>query len=288
MTSTKYLVCLVARAFGYNRKNTRMAEAAEETHLLKEAESNLGKAIWENVEGIEALTVEYWNLRKLVKEHDRITAELESHLESLTKAHEERASLLGVSTEPYQHLLDERQIVLNTLEEHARQRDLTVVNAQKIRRAYYGTKTKEEVLTNEGMGDERDFAVITQRLTELKAQFAELRAERKDLAKKIAEGDIKVEMIDTKILALKKERRMKASDAFQHIGDANQEISTLRAELGVVDTQMRQLYTEIGKFVSRNTKDPLCRKACKEMQWLVDVMNALRRSILLNHKLSGQ
>ncbi len=288
MTSTKYLVCLVARAFGYNRKNTRMAEAAEETHLLKEAESNLGKAIWENVEGIEALTVEYWNLRKLVKEHDRITAELESHLESLTKAHEERASLLGVSTEPYQHLLDERQIVLNTLEEHARQRDLTVVNAQKIRRAYYGTKTKEEVLTNEGMGDERDFVVITQRLTELKAQFAELRAERKDLAKKIEEGDIKVEMIDTKILALKKERRMKASDAFQHIGDANQEISTLRAELGVVDTQMRQLYTEIGKFVSRNTKDPLCRKACKEMQWLVDVMNALRRSILLNHKLSGQ
>ena len=288
MTSTKYLVCLIARAFGYNRKNTRMAEAAEETHLLREAESNLGKAIWENVEGIEALTVEYWNLRKLVKEHDRITAELESHLESLTKAHEERASLLGVSTEPYQHLLDERQIVLNTLEEHARQRDLTVVNAQKIRRAYYGTKTKEEVLTNEGMGDERDFAVITQRLTDLKAQFAELRAERKDLAKKIAEGDIKVEMIDTKILAIKKERRMKASDAFQHIGNANQEISTLRAELGVVDTQMRRLYTEIGKFVSRNTKDPLCRKACKEMQWLVDVMNALRRSILLNHKLSGQ
>ena len=288
MTSTKYLVCLVARAFGYNRKNTRMAEAAEETHLLKEAESNLGKAIWENVEGIEALTVEYWNLRKLVKEHDRVAAELESQQKQLAEAHEERASLLGISTEPYQHLLDERQIVLNTLEEHARQRDLTVVNAQKIRRAYYGTKTKEEVLTNEGMGDERDFAVITQRLTELKAQFAELRAERKDLAKKIAEGDIKVEMIDTKILALKKERRMKASDAFQHIGDANQEISTLRAELGVVDTQMRQLYTEIGKFVSRNTKDPLCRKACKEMQWLVDVMNALRRSILLNHKLSGQ
>lgn len=288
MTSTKYLVCLVARAFGYNRKNTRMAEAAEETHLLKEAESHLGKAIWENVEGIEALTVEYWNLRKLVKEHDRITAELESHLQQLTKAHEERTSLLGISTEPYEHLLDERQIVLNTLEEHARKRDLTVVKAEKIRRAYYGTKTKEEVLTNEGMGDERDFAVITQRLTELKAQFAELRAERKDLAKKIAEGDIKVEMIDTEILALKKERRMKASDAFQQIGDANQEISTLRAELGVVDTQMRQLYTEIGKFVSRNTKDPLCRKACKEMQWLVDVMNALRRSILLNHKLSGR
>jgi uncharacterized coiled-coil DUF342 family protein len=86
----------------------------------------------------------------------------------------------------------------------------------------------------------------------------------------------------------KKERREKASEAFQHIGDANQEISTLRAELGVLDTQMRQLYTEIGKYVSRNTADPECRKACREMQWLVDVMGALRKSILLNHKLGGQ
>lgn len=288
MTSTKYLVCLVARAFGYNRKNTRMAEAAEETHLLKEAESHLGKAMWENVEGIEALTVEYWNLRKLVKEHDRVAAELESQQKQLAEAHEERASLLGISTEPYKHLLDERQTVLNSLEELSRQRDLIVVKAQKIRRDYDGTKTKEEVLTNEGMSDERDFSVITHRLTDLKTQFAELRAERQNMTKKIADGDIKVNTIDSEILELKKERRVKASEAFQHIGDANQEISTLRAELGVMDTQMRQLYTEIGKFVSRNTKDSECRKASKEMQWLVDVMGALRKSILFNHKLSGQ
>ncbi len=288
MTSTKYLVCLVARAFGYNRKNTHMAEAAEETHLLKEAESHLGKAMWENVEGIEALTVEYWNLRKLVKEHDRVAAELESQQKQLAEAHEERASLLGISTEPYQHLLDERQMVLNSLEELARQRDLIVVKAQEIRRAYDGTKTKEEVLTNEGMSDERDFSVITHRLTDLKTQFAELRAERQDVMKKIADRDIKVNTIDSEILELKRERRMKASEAFQHIGDANQEISTLRAELGVMDTQMRQLYTEIGKYVSRNTKDSECRKASKEMQWLVEVMGALRKSILFNHKLSGQ
>jgi hypothetical protein len=41
-----------------------MVEAAEEMHLLKEAESHLGKALWENVEGIEALSIEYWNLRR--------------------------------------------------------------------------------------------------------------------------------------------------------------------------------------------------------------------------------
>lgn len=287
MTSTKYLVCLVAHAFGYRRKNTRMAEAAEEMHLLKEAESHLGKAMWEKVEGIEALSVEYWNLRKLIKERDRVAAELEDRQKKLAEAHQERAGLLGISNEPYQDLLDERQAILNTLEELARQRDLIVAKARDIRRAYDGTKTKEEVLTKEGISDEKDFSAITNRLVDLKVQFAELKAERQKVAEKIAEGDIKIDAIDTEILKRKKERRAKASEAFQHIGDANQEISTLRAELGVLDTQMRQLYTEIGKFISRNSTDPECRKASKDMQWLVDVMGALRKSILFNHKLSG-
>lgn len=287
MTSTKYLVCLVAHAFGYRRKNTRMAEAAEEMHLLKEAESHLGKAMWEKVEGIEALSVEYWNLRKLIKERDRVAAELENRQKKLAEAHQERAGLLGISNEPYQDLLDERQAILNTLEELARQRDLIVAKARDIRRAYDGTKTKEEVLTKEGISDEKDFSAITNRLVDLKVQFAELKAERQKVAEKIAEGDIKIDAIDTEILKRKKERRAKASEAFQHIGDANQEISTLRAELGVLDTQMRQLYTEIGKFISRNSTDPECRKASKDMQWLVDVMGALRKSILFNHKLSG-
>ncbi len=287
MTSTKYLLCLVAQAFGYRRKNIRMSEAAEEMHLLKEAESHLGKAMWENVEGIEALSIEYWNLRKLIKERDRVTTELEIRQQQLAVAHQERAGLLGISDEPYEDLLNERLTILNSLEELARQRDLIVAKARDIRRTYDGIKTKEEVLAKEGVSDEKDFSAITHRLVSLKAQFAELKAERQKVAEKIAEGDAKVDTIDMEILRRKKERRAKASEAFQHIGDANQEISTLRAELGVLDTQMRQLYTEIGKFISRNSTNAECRKASKEMQWLVDVMGALRKSILFNHKLSG-
>jgi chromosome segregation ATPase len=287
MTSTKYLVCLVAQAFGYRQKNTRMTEAAEELHLLKEAESHLGKALWENVEEIEALSIEYWTLRKLIKERERVVSELEIRQKKLAEAHEERVGLLEISNEPYQELLEERLTILNSLEALAKQRDLIVAKAGELRRAHDGTKMKEEVLTKEGISSEKDFAAITQKLLELKAQFAKLNAERQKVVAKITEGDIKIDTIDTEILKRKKERRAQASEAFQHISDANQDISSLRAELGVIDTQMRQLFTEIGKFISRNSTDPECRKASKEMQWLVDVMSALRKSILFNHKLSG-
>jgi chromosome segregation ATPase len=287
MTSTKYLVCLVAQAFGYRQKNTRMTEAAEELLLLKEAESHLGKALWENVEEIEALSIEYWTLRKLIKERERVVSELEIRQKKLAEAHEERVGLLEISNEPYQELLEERLTILNSLEALAKQRDLIVAKAGELRRAHDGTKMKEEVLTKEGISSEKDFAAITQKLLELKAQFAKLNAERQKVVAKITEGDIKIDTIDTEILKRKKERRAQASEAFQHISDANQDISSLRAELGVIDTQMRQLFTEIGKFISRNSTDPECRKASKEMQWLVDVMSALRKSILFNHKLSG-
>jgi chromosome segregation ATPase len=287
MTSTRYFIYLLAQAFGYRRDNIRMADAAAEMHLLKEAESCLGKAVWEEVADIEALSVEYWNLRKLNKDRTRVAAELQTLHTRLTEAHEERASLLGISNEPYMELLEERQGILIQLEELARTRDHIVAQAREIRRSYEGIKTKEEVLTKEGQHTLEESSKITERLAKLKADFAALKHQRQEVAEKIAQGDAKIDAIEAEIERRKNERRQKASEAFQHIGDANQEISTLRAELGVLDTRMRQLYTEIGKHVSRTAaNDPACRKACKPHQGLVDVMSALRKSILLNKKLA--
>jgi CRISPR/Cas system CSM-associated protein Csm2 small subunit len=83
-------------------------------------------------------------------------------------------------------------------------------------------------------------------------------------------------------------RRGQASEAFQVIGDGNKEMSLLRAESALLETQMRQLYAEIGRFVSRNAgTHEGCTAATAGHHGLVDVMRALRRSIALNHRLAG-
>ena len=72
------------------------------------------------------------------------------------------------------------------------------------------------------------------------------------------------------------------------IGDANKELSNLRAELGVLDIQIRQLQGEIGRFVSRHAlQNNACGQAARDFQGMVEVMRALRRSIALNHRLAG-
>ena len=89
MTPSRYYVARLAQAFGFFRKNQRMADAASEMHLLREAEAQLGMAIWEKVEHIEELSVEYWNLRKFVKEREIVRnklSECQARLDACVRA----------------------------------------------------------------------------------------------------------------------------------------------------------------------------------------------------------
>jgi chromosome segregation ATPase len=291
MTTTRYWINRLAQSFGYIRKNSRMSDAASEMHLLREAEAFLGLHIWENVEPIEALSVEYWNLRKLVKERDIAKEKLASCEENLRLAHEERAALLNSMPEFDQSLLDERNSLLAGLEELAKQRDAVVANAREVRRAYVGLKMKLEVLTKESDGspsNREEINRVKTRLTELKSKFEELKLERIKVGEQIEQGDARIDILDVELKESRQQRRMLASEAFQAIGDGNKEISTLRAETALIDTKMRHLYAEIGRYVSRNSnRDPDCAKAADSMHGLVDVMRAMRRSIALNHRLAG-
>lgn len=286
MTPSKYIVYRIAMAFGYNRKSFRMSDATSEMHLLKEAEGRLGKAMWTEVEDIEELSMEYWSIRKLIKERDRIANELKACQDGLASAHEERAEVLQASNEQLQELVDERRKIMIHLEQLARERDEIVAKARDIRKNYDGLKVKLEVLKKEGEHADGELEKTSSRIDQLKEGFAGLKNERNDIVEKISAENLRIDEIETQINNHKTERAENAAEAFRHIGEANQKVSNLSAELGVFDTQLRQLYSEIGRYVSRNVAvNPACKRACKNHKGLVEVMEALRRSIQYNHKL---
>lgn len=290
MTSTRYLISRIALALGIQRRNQRMSEAAAETHLLREAEVQLGAVIWERVENIESLTADYWNLRKLANEHKVLAAKIAKCEERLGKAHEERAELLNVPSEPELELIEEKNQIVSRLNQLTTRRDEIVAAAREIRRTYEGLKVKAEVLSSQsgdGKTEPVDLEKIKSSLSQLKTRFAALKAERTQIASEIQAGDALISQIGERIKELKKEQYSKASKAFQVIGDANKDISVHRAEIGVIETRMAQLHGVIGRHVSRNAAtDPACADAAKGQQGLVEVMQALRKSITLNHKLA--
>jgi predicted nucleic acid-binding Zn-ribbon protein len=292
MTPTRYFISRITRAFGLNRRNQRMSDAATEMHLLRDAEAFLGATLWEKTEKIEKLSSEYWNLRKLAKERETVEARLVECQERLNKAHEERAALLNVVSEPEKDLSEERTRILTRLSALALRRDEVIASAKEIRHNYDGLKVKSEVLagqTGDSKPSAEEFEKIKASLTELKGRFSALKDERQKIADEIEKGDAEIDAISDKIRDYKKIQYDHASKAFQVIGDANKEISSLRAEFGMIDSKMVQLHGEIGRHVSRNTSlDPVCAEAARGQTGLIDVMRALRKSITLNHKLSEQ
>ncbi len=291
MTSSRYYIARFAQAFGYFRKNQRMADAAGEMHLLREAEAYLGAAIWENVENIAELSVEYWNLRKFIKEREIVREKLDACQAKLDLAHEEREVVLSKNPEIQQDLIDERIALLVELEHLAGQRDEVIANAREVRRAYDGLKMKFQVLTKEASdspSQQEEIEKVKAELIHLKAKFSALKDERIRIGQKIEADDAKVDQVEEQLNEKKKNRRIYASEAFQVIGDSNKEMSVLRAEWGVLETQMRQLYAEVGRYVSRNAfHNAPCAEAAASQKGLVVVMRAIRRSIALNHRLAG-
>jgi len=291
MTTTRYFIARFAQAFGIVRRNQRMSEAAAEMHLLREAEAFLGGAVWEKVEDIEKLSVEYWNLRKLLKERTAVQEKLTECEARLDAAHRERAALLSANPALNPELSQQRAEILASLEEKSKARDQVVGKARDVRRIYEGLKMKLEVLNKEANSSEErriELEKVTTRLGELKREFAALKDERLQIGAEIEAGDRQLDEIDRLLEVHRKERRESASTTFQTIGEINKDLSTLRAEDGVLDTRMRQLHGEIGRFVSRHAhQDSRCAAAVRSHRALADVMRALRRSIALNHKLAG-
>lgn len=288
MTRTRYFIARFAQAFGYSRRNVRMSEAAAEMHLLREAEAVLGATIWQQVEPIDALSVEYWNLRKLIKEREELRDKIQNVVARVEQAHKERAELLAVSPVGSEELEQQRLALLADLEQHARDRDAVVAEAREVRRTHVGLKMKLEVLMQDASQSSEEIQKVKNQLDALRDRFTQLKDRRIQIGNLIEQGDAKIDEVDAQIAKYREARRAEASGSFQAIGDLNKQLSAYRAEIALLETKMRQLHAEIGRYISRNAlHNPDCSKAAGDQRGLVDVMRALRRSIALNHRLAG-
>lgn len=288
MTRSRYMIARIAQAFGLQRRQRRLSEAATESHLLREAEQVLGESIWQQVESIEQLGIEYWNLRRLTTKRDKLTEELVAAEATLQEAHDQRAAVLGAKSAVQEELVERQTALAEELDQLARKRDTVVERARHLRRLYDGLKTKLEVLESEQKSDEVTLEKSKTRMDELRAQFADLKNERDEIASRIETLNEQLDDIGSKLETERQQHRSEAGEAFQTIGDANRIISGHKAELGIIETEMQQLYGSIGRHVSLHLRhDANCREATRDFRSMVDVMLALRKSITYNHRLSG-
>lgn len=286
MTPSKYFLLRIASRFGYVRKNLRLGQATSESHLLKEAETFLGEAIWRKTENIEALTMEYWNLRKIAEDHDKFSNEIAKLQGALINTHQQNVEGLKSANGLLQDLSEERKEVLVRLDILARERDRILNTAKYMRRNYDGLKIKQDVLRKEG-AKLAEIEKTSSRLAEVKRDFDHLKERREEIAQEVAAANTRLQEIEALANEQKRHGKSQATEKSQYIGDANQQISASQALINSSYAQMRMLYADIGRYVSLNVStDPACKAAAKDHRGLIDVMAALRQSIQYNFKLA--
>ena len=286
MTPSKYLFLRIASRFGYSRKPIRLSHMALESNLLREAEILIGEAIWQKTENIEALSMEYWNLRKCMEDLDRLSKEIDHFQEKLDQIHEQRTEVWEGTNKSIQDLIAQRNQLLSQIDILSRTRDRINSRARAMRRNYRRLRIKKNFLGKEGAKlEEIDKTSVL--LIEIRNEFNLLKQERQNNVQEIAAANTRIKEIETSVSELKTSSRSKISESSQSIGDANQQISSRRAKLNSLETQIRMLYADIGSYISLNLdKNPECKNAGKEFRGMIDVMAALRKSIKYNFKLT--
>ena len=287
MTPARYCIARIAQAFGVVFRARHASNAAAELHLLREAEEILGRLAWTEIEEIEDLSVEYWNLRKLDKEHTELSNEIAAASGILQQSHDQRAGLMEKVAESTKDLVVEREDLVEKSERLNSERDMVLGEARAVKRRHDGLKAKLEVLTVENRESD-EITDTTEELNELKKRFQVLRSRRDELSERIQKIDNTIEDLDIRIENRRRDMREEALGSFQNIGKANRNISTSRAELGVIENERVSLFCEIGRYLCAHAENPVAKSALRPHRNLVGQMKALRRSINYNNKLAGR
>ena len=285
MNTYRYIIARLFLSFGLHRKTKRLMEATDEMHLLHQAEEILGEDVWDRVEDVEALSVEYWNLRKskmyIAKLKDSIQ-EAGNHLDT---SHEKRHEILDQTNKECQALEAQRVEYTKKSDALILERDRAIVEARQVKRKFEASRTKIEVLTLEG-GKEDVIAREHEVIASFKEEFKKLKKDRDAVGEKIQKINEKIRSVDDALGHDRKRLRDEASVAYQSIGRANRDMSKLSAEVGIAEIEMRGFFQKIGNYVSQNVGlDPICSEISRDYGNLIAQMQNLRSSIALNHKL---
>ncbi len=287
MTPFRYYVARLGQAFGLTLRGRYASNAAAELHLLSEAEEVLGRLVWEELEGVDNLSVEYWNLRRITKESAELAERVKEAKSILQQSHEFRSSLLKRVVEGTEDFVLERESLIEKSEELNEERDAILQQAKFIKRRHDGVKAKLEVLGNEG-ADPQTIADSHRELDELKSTFRQLRLQRDELATRIAELDKRIEDLNDRIEKRRSEMREEAFGAYQNVGKVNRELSQSRAELGILESEMSSLFRDIGRYLTLNKDRKELEHILRPHRALVGQMRAVRHSVRLNTRLAGR
>lgn len=285
MTKTRYLIAALLQYFGVVRKTKRLTEASFEMHLMQDGEEILGAYCWKNIENIEELSMEYWNLRRLERERKAIFEKVKEAESVLSEAQMERSGLLDRSKNVGQGLIEEREAIFGQIQDLSNDRDNLMASATQTKRKHAALKMKASVLKEEGLGGQEEMQKCREELARLRQTFGSEKKRLTQINARIASLEKVMEAVQAKIDSKLQGSKGEATKAFAKISKANRDITKFKAELGLIQDEQAALFRDVGRFLNIHSNRMECRQACQSHRGVQEQTRLLYRSIEFNRKL---
>lgn len=289
MTKRQFLIANLLKKIGFLNKQKRLNNAATELQLLREAEDILGRSIWRNTEHLDLYKINYWNIKKLLKQRAEISDKIQEVKDKIDSIKQNKKSKfegkLSVGDISLEEMLHKQTIRVKDLE--AQQGDISRI-ASNIRRLYDGTVLKLQTLI-ENDADTEEIMVEELNIEKLKEKFTALKDSKSSCDEELAKQRAILKKINDSIYSNRVSYKEEATNNYEIMGKANKAISHYRSQLGLLDGKIMEHYDEIGKNISKDFfVDKDCREAAKSKEPLIKLMRALRQSIQYNYQLADR
>ncbi|MEJ6719674.1 MAG: hypothetical protein QNK82_14370 [Akkermansiaceae bacterium] len=286
MTRSRYVIAILLQSFGVILKNKRLTDASYEIHLMQDGEEILGAYCWPNIEDIEELSMEYWNLRKLKQEETTISEKVSNSNKTLSNVQNERASLADLSKGSGQELSQKRERLFEKIEALNIKRDDLLAEAQQTKRKHSALKMQVQVLKEEDSGNQEKINDCRESLTDLRIQFTKSKEHLVEINDKVDSLKDKLSKLQEKIDDKLKGSKEETTESFTQISKANRDITKYQAELGVLREEQAKYFRGIGSFLRINSKREDCKAACKNQRGLLEQTRLLSQSVDWNRHLA--
>ena len=290
MTRSRYILARILTTFGLAPLDRYRTAAAFENHLLRDSETIMGELAWQDLEEIEEISAEYWELRKLTKKHDDLESQIMVLDEELEEAQEARVNALEEVAETTKDKVDDRNKVSEKIDRLHQERDDIQREGRSLKRSHSGLKTKLEVLLEEfpGEGEEHPNVIKTREELKMKRlKFEKIKERRGVIDERITELQKEFAELNEVIEKENNTIREKAEQQFGTIGKTNKELTDLRNKLGIMDLERADLCSQVGHFILENSKNPTIRQAAKKQRGLLSLIDEVRASSARHRRLIG-
>ncbi len=289
MNSFGFFLHRLAWQFGIRRERARWGSVTRETQFLSEAQDLLGRLAWKQTAQLDALTGEFWQLKDLDSQQEKLRQQSEQMLQKIDDLKEKLNGIEDNYEEQIDDLREHKAEVMEVAAKIAAEMEEIREDDAETRGRFGSLKMKLDVLKRqEGVDLSAEIEKTRVALQELKNQHE---ANKVIIASKEAEVhnvESSVQGVDGQIAQKRSEMKDESGDLVTEIGQLSKSVAETSAKIGTLETAKSELSFKVGVYLSdhADSKDPAIRKALSGFRPLVSKILALRKSISYNQRLA--